>query len=207
MSEQRTPEWYAERLGKATASRMADVLARTKSGRGASRADYAAQIIAERLTGKVVDRFVNADMSWGTDQEPFARDAYAFTADVDVEQVGFIDHPTIAMSGASPDGLVGADGLIEIKCPKTANHIDTLLDEPIANRYVLQMQWQLACTGRKWCDFVSFDPRLPEHMRLFVKRFKRDEKVIAELEREVALFLREIDTKLAALKAAYQRAA
>jgi putative phage-type endonuclease len=207
MSEQRTPEWFAERLGKVTASKVADVLARTKSGWGASRAGYAAQLIAERLTGKPTVLFENDAMRWGNEQEPLARDAYAFYVDADVSQCGFITHPTIAMSGASPDGLVGEDGLVEIKAPNTATHIDTLLDEPISNRYVLQMQWQLACTGRKWCDFVSFDPRLPEHMRLFVKRFKRDEKVIAELEREVALFLREIDTKLAALKAAYQRAA
>lgn len=207
MSDQRSPEWYAERLGKVTASKVADVVARIKAGWGASRANYAAQIIAERLTGQNYAPYVNAEMKWGEEQEPAARSAYSFYADVDVELCGFVAHPKIAMSGASPDGLVGKEGLVEFKCPNTANHIDTLLGDPIPSKYIMQMQWQMACAERSWCDFASFDPRLPEHMRLFVKRIKRDDKLIAELEKEVALFLREIDTKLAALKSSYPAAA
>lgn len=204
MIVQGSPEWFAERVGKVTASRVADVVARTKSGWGASRANYMAELIAERLTGAKSEGFVNAAMQHGIDTEPQARDAYSFYAGVDVEQVGFIAHPTIEMSGASPDGLVGNDGLVEIKCPSTATHIDTLLDGKIPERYVLQMQWQMACTGRKWCDFVSFDPRMPESMRLFIKRVERDENLIASLEKDVELFLREVETKVAALRSVYE---
>lgn len=204
MIVQGSPEWFAERVGKVTASRVADVVARTKSGWGASRANYMAELIAERLTGAKSEGFVNAAMQHGIDTEPQARDAYSFYAGVDVEQVGFIAHPTIEMSGASPDGLVGNDGLVEIKCPNTATHIDTLLDGKVPERYVLQMQWQMACTGRKWCDFVSFDPRMPESMRLFIKRVERDEKLIASLEKDVELFLREVETKVAALRSVYE---
>lgn len=204
MIVQGSPEWFAERVGKVTASRVADVVARTKSGWGASRANYMAELIAERLTGAKSEGFVNAAMQHGIDTEPQARDAYSFYAGVDVEQVGFIAHPTIEMSGASPDGLVGNDGLVEIKCPNTATHIDTLLDGKVPERYVLQMQWQMACTGRKWCDFVSFDPRMPESMRLFIKRVERDEKLIASLEKDVELFLREVEAKVAALRSMYE---
>lgn len=204
MIVQGSPEWFAERVGKVTASRVADVVARTKSGWGASRANYMAELIAERLTGAKSEGFVNAAMQHGIDTEPQARDAYSFYAGVDVEQVGFIAHPTIEMSGASPDGLVGNDGLVEIKCPSTATHIDTLLDGKVPERYVLQMQWQMACTGRKWCDFVSFDPRMPESMRLFIKRVERDEKLIQSLEKDVELFLREVETKVAALRSMYE---
>lgn len=204
MIVQGSPEWFAERVGKVTASRVADVVARTKSGWGASRANYMAELIAERLTGAKSEGFVNAAMQHGIDTEPQARDAYSFYAGVDVEQVGFIAHPTIEMSGASPDGLVGNDGLVEIKCPSTATHIDTLLNGKVPEKYITQMMWQMACTGRKWCDFVSFDPRMPESMRLFIKRVERDEKLIASLEKEVELFLREVETKVAALRSMYE---
>ena len=204
MIVQGSPEWFAERVGKVTASRVADVIARTKSGWGASRANYMAELIAERLTGAKSEGFVNAAMQHGIDTEPHARDAYSFYAGVEVEPVGFIAHPTIPMSGASPDGLVGNDGLVEIKCPSTATHIDTLLTGKIPEKYITQMQWQMACTGPKWCDFVSFDPRMPESMRLFIKRVERDEKLIASLEKEVELFLREVETKVAALRSMYE---
>lgn len=200
MSEQRSAEWFAERCGRVTASRVADVVARTKSGWGASRANYAAQLIAERLTGTAAESYQNKEMAWGTEQEPLARDAYAFHADVDVNECGFILHPKIAMSGASPDGLIGDVGLVELKCPSTATHIDTLLGEPIAQKYLYQMQWQMACTGRAWCDYVSFDPRLTEDLRIFVRRVPRDDALIATLEKGVTLFLAEVDTKLAALR-------
>jgi putative phage-type endonuclease len=197
--EQGSADWFAMRLGKVTASRVADVIARTKSGYSASRANYAAQLIAERLTGNVAEGYSNAAMQWGTEQEPEARLAYEFRTDVDVQEVAFVDHPAIKNSGASPDGLVSDDGLVEIKCPNTATHLETLQGEAIPGKYETQMLWQMACTGRQWCDFVSFDPRLPENMRLFVKRLPRDDGRIAELEADVAAFLSEIDATVAEL--------
>jgi len=209
MSEiiQGSEEWLAIRVGKVTASRVADVIARTKTGWGASRVNYMAELIAERLTGEPAEKFTNAAMKWGTENEPDARIAYEFRTDSEVVQVGFIPHPTISMTGASPDGLVGDDGLVEIKCPNTATHIDTLISQTVPGKYVTQMLWQMACTGRQWCDFVSFDPRMPEHMRLFVKRVPRDDARIAELERDVADFLAELDGKVAELTALYERKA
>ena len=201
--EQGSPEWFAARLGKATASRIADIVATTKSGYGASRANYAAELVCERLTGTPVEKYKSAEMIWGTEKEPEARDSYCFYRDVSVEQIGFIDHPTIAMAGASPDGLVGEDGLIEIKAPNTATHLETLLGQSVPAKYTSQMQWQMACTGRRWCDFVSYDPRLPENMRLFTKRIFRDQVVIDRLEREVKLFLSEIDSTISKLREIY----
>jgi putative phage-type endonuclease len=200
---QGTPEWHALRLGKVTASRVADVIAKTKSGPSASRAKYAAELIAERLTGTTADRFTNAAMAWGTEQEPAARKTYEFYRDTDVEQVAFVLHPTIGDSGASPDGLVDVDGLVEIKCPETHTHIETLLGQAVPAKYVTQMQWQMACTGRAWCDFVSYDPRLPEPMRFFCKRVMRDDGLIAELEREVVAFLNEVRGTVAQLQRIY----
>ncbi|HET7596316.1 MAG TPA: YqaJ viral recombinase family protein, partial [Burkholderiales bacterium] len=192
MLEQRSEAWFAARAGKVTASRISDVLARTKAGWGASRKNYAAQLVAERLTGTVEPSYCNAAMQWGTDTEPFARDAYCQHMLCSVEEIGFVDHPTIAMAGASPDGLIGDGGLVEIKCPGTATHIETLLGGSIPDKYRLQMLFQMACTGRQYCDFVSFDPRLPETMRLFVQRLPRDDAEIAEIEREVGIFLSEV---------------
>lgn len=203
MIEQRSPEWYAARAGKVTASRIAELMARTRSGWGASRQNYMAELIVERLTGQPADSYQSVAMRWGIETEPQARDAYAFFADVDVVQVGFVDHPDIAMSGASPDGLIGAHGLVEFKCPLTATHIDTLLSGMIPEKYVLQMQWQMACAERQWCDFVSFDPRMPEHLRYFCQRVPRDTKLIENLESEVALFQLEITQKIAALQTKY----
>ena len=205
MSEiiQGSPEWHALRIGKVTASRVSDVIAKTKTGWGASRANYMAELIAERLTGEPADKFTNAAMAWGTEEEPDARAAYEFFRDAQVVEVAFIDHPSIGMTGASPDGLVGDHGLVEIKCPNTATHLDTLLTQAIPTKYVTQMLWQMACTGRQWCDFVSYDPRLPETMSLFVKRVDRDDKLIASLERDVAEFLAELDLKLAQLDTLY----
>lgn len=203
MIAQGSAEWFAQRAGKVTASRVADVIAKTKTGWGASRANYAAQLVAERLTGNVEPTFTNAAMQWGSDKEPEAREAYEFHAGVFVDQVGMIDHPVIAMTGASPDGLVGDDGLVEIKCPNTATHIETLLSGKVPAKYVTQMAWQMACTGRVWCDFVSFDPRMPEHMRLFVQRVARDDALIATLEAEVSTFLTEVSETVASLTRAY----
>jgi putative phage-type endonuclease len=205
MIVQGTDAWLAQRVGRVTASRMADLMARTKSGWGASRNNYMAELIAERLTGNPASFFVNDAMRWGTDQEPYARQAYAEAFKVDVIETGFVPHPEIDMAGASPDGLVGDDGLVEIKAPQTATHLDTLLGAAIPEKYLLQMQWQIACTGRQWCDFASFDPRLPDNMRLHVRRVHRDVSLILDLETEVSAFLREIDEKVARLTEAYQQ--
>jgi putative phage-type endonuclease len=197
---QGSPEWLALRLGRVTASRVADVIAKTKTGWGASRANYMAELIAERLTGVPAERFTNAAMQWGTDHEADARRAYEFYHDVTVEQVAFVEHPTIDFCGASPDGLVGTTGLVEIKAPNTATHIETLLSQSIPGKYVTQMQLQMACAERDWCDFVSFDPRLPESLRLFVTRVDRDQIFIAACEGIVRDFLAELDEKIAALR-------
>lgn len=201
--EQRTDEWIAARLGKVTASRIADVMARTRSGWGASRANYLAELVVERLTGKQAPRFINAAMQHGIDTEPDAIAALEYYEDVTVEPVGFVDHPTIAMTGASPDGLIQKDGLCEVKCPSSATHIDTLLGGRIADKYLLQMQWQLACTGRKWCKFASYDPRMPEEMKIHITHVPRDDEMIAELEKQVSRFLAEIDAKVKQLSERY----
>jgi putative phage-type endonuclease len=198
--EQRTEEWFAARLGKVTASKVSDVVAKTKSGYGASRATYMSQLLVERLTKTRAEGFTSAAMQWGTDTEPKARTAYEFITDMNVVEVGFVNHPFIEMSGASPDGLVDDLGMLEIKCPNTSTHVQTLLDEKIPKRYVDQMQWQMACAEREWCDFVSFDPRLPDGNDFFCTRLKRDDKRIADLESEVTDFLDELSTQIVKLK-------
>ena len=205
MHEQGSQEWLQDRCGKVTASRIADLMARTKSGYSASRANYASQLICERLTGCVAPSFTNAAMIHGTETEPEARRAYEFYIDRDVVQVGFMPHPSIEMAGASPDGLIGDDGLLELKCPNSATHIETLLGGVIPDKYVKQMQFQMACTGRQWCDFASYDNRLPERMRLFVKRVDRDEELIGEIETAVRGFLAEIDETVAQLRVRYEQ--
>lgn len=196
MMDQGSEEWFTIRIGKVTASRVADVLAKTKSGYSASRDNYMAQLVCERLTGQKAEGFTNAAMQHGTETEPLARAAYEALKDVLVDEVGFVPHPEIQMAGASPDGLVGDDGLIEIKCPNTATHIDTLLSETVPTKYYTQMQFQLACTGREWCDFVSFDNRLPEELQLFIKRVPRDDTYIKLMEAEIVQFLAELDDKI-----------
>lgn len=205
--EQGSSEWIEARLGKVTASRIADVMARTKSGYGAARANYKAELVAERLTGAAGDSWQSPAMRWGVETEPLARDAYAFFKGVEVAEVGFVLHPSIAGTGASPDGLVGDAGLVEIKCPNTATHIDTLLGGSIPDKYRKQMLWQMACTGRAWCDFVSFDPRLPEAMQTYIERVERDDAAIAEIEAEVTAFLVEVDETVEALRAKFERRA
>lgn len=197
--EQRTDEWFAQRLGKVTASRVADVIAKTKTGYSSSRENYMADLIVERLTGQKASSFSNAAMEWGVEQEPHARAAYSAATGELVEEVGFIDHPSVLMSGASPDGVVG-EGLVEFKCPATATHLEYLLANKPPGKYVTQMQWQMAVTGAKWCDFCSYDPRLPKHLQMLVVRVARDDKVIAELEAEVKKFLAELDEKLKQLE-------
>lgn len=201
---QGTDEWHALRLGKVTASKVADVIAKTQKGYAASRANYAAQLITERLTGQPTETFTNAAMQWGTDMEPEARAAYEYYRAEDVVQVAFVNHPEIPDTGASPDGLVGPDGLVEIKCPNSATHIETLTGKSAPAKYITQMQWQMACTGRQWCDFVSYDPRLPESMRFYCVRVPRDNAMIAELEAEVVKFLGEVRAKVDQLKRIYE---
>ena len=196
---QGSPEWFALRCGKVTASRVADVIATTKSGPSASRQNYLAQLVAEILTGTTADSYSNAAMVWGTETEPHARAAYEFYNDVSVVEVGFVVHPSITQSGASPDGLVGDEGLVEIKCPNTSTHIATLLDQKVPAKYITQMMWQMACTETAWCDFVSFDPRLPEDLQLFVRRVERDNERISELENAVVKFLIDVDQTILAL--------
>lgn len=198
--EQRSSEWFNARLGKVTASRVADVIAKTKTGYSTSRENYMAQLVCERMTGTQGESYNNAAMQWGTDQEPLARAAYEAAKDVLVDEVGFIVHPTIIAAGASPDGLIDDDGLIEIKCPNTATHIDTLLSDKVPSKYNTQMQWQMACTGRQWCDFVSFDPRMPEGLQLFIQRVNFDGEYVKMLEAEITGFLGELETKIEKLK-------
>ena len=207
MMEQRSDEWFAARCGKVTASALYKVMAKTKTGWGADRTNYAAQLVTERLTGRPADSFTNSAMQWGIDTEAQARMAYAFHADENPVEIGFLDHPRIAWSGASPDGLVGLNGMIEIKCPNTATHIATLDGAPIDRKYLYQMQWQMACAEREWCDFVSFDPRLPPAMQMHTRRVERDDELLGELETAVTEFLAEVAETVARLEARYMKEA
>lgn len=207
MIPQRTDAWFAQRAGCLTASRVGDMMAKTKSGYSASRANYAAQLIAERLTGTPAPSFSNAAMQHGIDTEAEARNAYEFIHGVTVIEAPFVRHPVIEWSGASPDGLVGDNGLVEIKCPNTATHIATLQGSNIDQKYIYQTQWQMACTGTEWCDFASFDPRLPIEMQLHVRRVDRDAELIAEIEAEAIAFLDEIAATVADLETTYRKAA
>ncbi|EDV6156971.1 YqaJ viral recombinase family protein [Salmonella enterica subsp. enterica] len=197
MMEQRSPEWFAARCGKVTASRLYDVMTRTKSGYAASRQNYMAELICQRLTGKPEEGFTNAAMMRGTELEPVAREMYALNEfDAVISEVGLIDHPTIAGFAASPDGLVNDDGLIEIKCPNTWTHLQTLKTGVPKRQYLLQMHAQMMCTGRKWCDFVSFDDRLPPELAYFKTRINFDEVLAEEIEQEVVKFLTELETEI-----------
>lgn len=205
--EQGSAAWKQLKLGKVSASRVADIIARTKSGYSTSRANYATELVLERITGFPTDRYQSPAMRAGVELEPLARAAYAFEMDVEVEQVAFAIHPDIPMSGASPDGLVGALGLLELKCPIPATHLETLISEKVPSDYVTQMQWQMAVTGREWVDYASYCPAFPEAARLFVKRIPRDEGLIASLEGEVRAFLSEVERKLEELNRVMERRA
>ena len=206
MIEQRTEEWFQQRLGKVTASRISDVIAKTKTGVSTSRQNYLVQLVSERLTGKKGDSFVNQAMLDGIEREGAARAIYMLNRDVSVTEVGFFDHPVIKNSGASPDGAVNAEekgkyaGLIEIKCPIETTHTNTLMSKSVPSKYIPQMQWQLACTGAKWVDFVSYNPNFPEELQLFVARVDRDDTYIGELEAEVIKFLDEVEQTIIKLK-------
>ncbi len=203
--EQRTEAWHLQRLGRVTASRLADVLAKTKSGYSASRNNYMTQLVLERITGTRAESYSNAAMLHGVEQEPFARAAYEAQTGQMVEEVGFIQHPDIEDAGASPDGLVGDDGMVEIKCPSSSTALECWLihaqgGNPVDAKYYAQMQWQMRCANRSWCDYVVFDPRMPAKAQLFVFRVKRDDQFLKIAEDEVITFLTEVDIKVAALK-------
>jgi putative phage-type endonuclease len=208
MIEQRTDEWFQQRLGKVTASRISDVIAKTKTGVSTSRQNYLIQLVSERLTGKKGDSFVNQAMLDGIEREAAARELYEKTKGVSVTEVGFFDHPIIKNSGASPDGAVNAEedgkyvGLIEIKCPIETTHTNTLMSKSVASKYMPQIQWQMASVSPnvKWVDFISFNPNFPDTMQLFVARVDRDDTYIAELESEVIKFLDEVDQTILKLK-------
>ena len=195
---QGTPEWLAARAGKVTARMISNVLMKPET---AGFRDYQAQLVAEILTGKPQGSdYTNVHMQYGTETEPLARSAYEAETGFSVDEVGLCIHPTIERAGASPDGLVGNSGLVEIKCPKPATHLAYLIAGVVPAGYKNQMMWQIACTGRDWCDFVSFRPDLPENLQLFVVRFKRDSAEILKLETAVVAFLNTVDTMLSQLK-------
>lgn len=202
--EQGSPEWLKARAGSLGASQIADALAKTRNGWGASRGNLQAKLIAERLTGMPQDTFCSPAMQWGKDTEEYARAAYEFQHGVTVETVGMVLHPELTGTHASPDGLVGDKGLLEIKCPNTLTHFETLDGAPIPQKYIYQMQWQMRCCGRDWCDWASYDPRVPESMKLHVERVERDDALIAELEEQVAEFIEEIDNRVARFRARYE---
>jgi putative phage-type endonuclease len=197
--DQGTPEWFAARLGRATASRFSDVMSKIKSGESAQRKNYRAQLVAERLTGARDDGFSSVAMLWGTETEPLARLRYSLKTGNEVEECGFYAHETL-MAGASPDGLIGEDGTLEIKCPNSATHIETLRKQTVPTQYYWQIMGQLWMTNRKWCDFVSFDPRMPMNAQFFTIRVVRDEERINELAHEVESFLKTVELDIAFIK-------
>ena len=204
--EQRTEEWFAARVGKVTASNVDNVIVKVKNGESMYKRKYRTQLITEQLTGKPVKIFMNEAMRHGVEYEDEARNAYiaklGLLKDVDVKEEGFVDHPTVMMSGASPDGMVGDEGLIEIKCPQPMTHTTTLETGEIHKRYMHQMMWQMACVGGhiKWCDFVSYHPDFPDDLKLFIKRVPRDNELIARLEEEVSTFVQEVEYKIKTIK-------
>jgi putative phage-type endonuclease len=194
--QQGSEAWHQMRLGKVTASRVADLLAKTKTGPSASRGNYLIELALQRVTKTIEESYTNAAMEWGTQTEPQARVAYEVKTGNFVDQVAFIDHPTIAGFGCSPDGIVAADGLIEIKCPNSATHWSYIKANEPPNKYFIQMQAQMSVTGAKWCDFVSFDPRMPERSQLLVVRVMRDPEYILYMEAEISSFLKEVEKEV-----------
>jgi hypothetical protein len=201
MNDEQRAAWMADRCGKITASRIADVLAKPLKGKqeSATRRNYRAELVCERMTKRTQESFQTWDMKRGTELEPFARTEYELARGVIIENVGFMPHGRIPRTGASPDGLIGKDGLVQFKCPKTATHLDWLMAGIVPAEHRPQMLWEMACTGRDWCDFVSYDPNLPQHLQLFIVRFDRDEVAIGELEQEVEKFDAEIEQIIANL--------
>lgn len=201
--QQQTAEWFQSRAGCCTGSHAADIMAFLKSGKGEikARADYRGKIIAERLTGMPdMEGFNSAYMQWGTEQEPFARAAYEREEGVMVEECGFILHPSIPRCGGSCDGFIGDDGIMEIKAPATSTHLRWILDGVVPAEHEPQMSFYLAVTGRKWADFITYDPRLPKQLRMMVIRLQRNEARIAEIEEAVRVFNAEVDAVIDRLR-------
>lgn len=201
--QQGTPEWRQARCGSLGASSLHEAVAKTRTGWGASRANLMTRLLIERITGAPQDGYINAAMQHGIDTEPEARAAYQFERGVLVRQVGLVKHPSIAGSHASPDGMIGEHGVLEIKCTQPTAHLDRLLGEPIPDKYVVQAQWQLACTGRRWVDFTYYSPAFPENMRLHIERIERNDRRIADLEGLVKEFLYELHLKHVELTGRY----
>lgn len=203
--EQGSEQWLALRLGKVTGSRVADMMKRNKDGKyAASRKDYAFDLALERITGESQGPDLS-NVKWvqdGKEREPEARELYAFMKGVEVRQIGFATHAWVDLFGASPDALVGEDGLLEIKCPKAKTHLEYILAGVAPEEYTPQMDAEMACTGRQWCDFVSYHPAFPAQSQLFVVRYHRDEKRIAELVKEVAAFNAEVAEIVAKIQGA-----
>jgi hypothetical protein len=195
------------RTGSIGASDVPDLMRRTQTGWSATRANLMALKVLERVTGVAVPTYQSKAMADGIERQPEATAAYALVYDVEVEHPpapGLVPHPLIYGAHASPDGLVGQDGLVEVKCPQLAGHLDTLLSEKVGRDYFMQIQWQLACTGRLWCDYVSWHPEpFPPPMQLWVQRVERNPDVIDTLEGEVRRFLAELDMKVEKLKRRY----
>jgi putative phage-type endonuclease len=203
--QQGSAEWFNARCGCVTASRVADVMAKLKNGKpAAARENYKLELLQEIWTGQAVEHFVTPAMDRGIQGEPLARTAYEMRHGIEVQRIGYVYHPGIRRSGASPDGLVGDSGLLEIKVPRITTHIGYLLAEEVPDEYKPQMLWQMACTDREWCDFVSYAPELPEGRDLFEVRFHRDEKAIADMEREVEQFISEVNALAEKLLTAQQ---
>jgi putative phage-type endonuclease len=198
--EQGTEAWYAQRTGKMTGSRAVDIVKGPKGSYTAARKNMIARLVCERMTGEREETYQSKEMQWGTDHEALARSVYEIVSDRDVQETGFINHPTIANFGGSPDGLVGDDGLTEIKCPGTATHLALLVGGNVKREYIYQMQAYMLITNRKWCDFISYDPRLPDSHCIYIKRIMRDEKMIAEIEAEAVKVLAEVDAMMEAIK-------
>jgi|SRR5581483_2354819 len=192
---QRTAEWIQMRCGCVTASRLCDVMAKLKKrpDEAAAKTNYRNELIAERLTGRAADHYVSMYMDEGTENEPLARAAYEMALNVEVQQIGLATHPRIEWFAASPDALVNDDGLLEIKCLKTTNHLEIVRTGIVPAEFKWQMLGEMSCAERSWCDFISYDPKLPPGLRLYVKRFDRDEASIAEMEQEVEKFLAEVE--------------
>lgn len=200
--EQRTDEWYRARCGQLGASQISKALAKGRNGAESStRRNLLAELVAMRLTGQAPEGFTNKAIEHGIEYEPIARALYEIKSGLDVLEDGWIPHPSIEWTGCSPDGLVSDKGLVEIKCPNTATHIDYLLAGVVPSEYQNQMLWQMECTGRNWCDFVSFDPRLPEKLQLFVVRFNHEESRLKEIREEVIKFLIEVQSTVEKLSA------
>lgn len=197
---QGSSEWFDLKRGKISASHIVDIMPGVKGKYMSSRKNYIAQLVCEILTGTTEETFKSGPMMWGTETEPYARMAYEAETWKEVVEVPFIDHPLIDRCGCSPDGLVGDDGGIEIKCPNTATHIDTLFNDTIKRDYIFQMQHCMACTGRGWWDFVSYDPRMNEKNQLYIKRVVRDDAMIDEIEAEAIKVNAEVDAMLEKLK-------